>query len=212
MICREEESRPLDDHRRLQSHQLEPATRMPSEYDWHCQWPGRPPWEGIHDSRLDQDNPRLLKRGHSLHDGLTPPRRDHQRHQSRVVERAGNRGSELLEGATAARNNFHRGAIAVSPFFAGSSQGCDHQSGPTHTRLAKASRRIDRDAFLNLHAPKIGLISRYGTRPWLHGEPASSGGVPLWPLGGVGDRQGHDQPGDGPERPGLCVPPGPGAL
>ena len=100
----------------------------------------------------------------------------------------------------------------MPPFIAGSSQGCHHQPGSTHTRLAKANRRIDRDAFLNLHAPKIGLISRYGTRPWLHGEPASSGGGSLWPLGGVGDRQGHGQPGDGPERPGVRVPAVLGAL
>ena len=142
MICREEGSRPLDNQRRLQSHQLEPATRMPSEYYWHCQWPGRPPWEGIHDSRLDQDNPRLLKRGHSLHDGLTPTRRDRQRHQSRVGEWASNRGSELLEGATAALNNFHRGAIAVSPFFAGSSQGCDHQSALALCSKSEAGQHI----------------------------------------------------------------------
>ena len=30
--------------------------------------------------------------------------------------------------------------------------------------------------------------------------------------GGVGDRQGHDQPGDGPDRPGFCLLPVPGPL
>ena len=61
-------------------------------------------------------------------------------------------------------------------FRAAPGQGAEHiadgQPGSTHTRLTKTNRRIDRDASLNLHEPKIGPISRYGTRPWLHSEPA----------------------------------------